>query len=393
MLGSAPAARREIEEHYRKSPFIKEITVDDRLHAVVVPDRDALRARKIVNVRELIRFELEGLSISLPAAKRVVGFDVAMEPPPRIPADAHVSRVVSMVQARVRPEAVVAPDSNLELDLGLDSLERVELIAALEQQFGRRIPEESAQCAFVVRDLAEAFRGATASAGDADVEWAKLLDCPNPGPELRALLRPRPVTALLLSVVLRVAAAVLARPRVTGLDRVPRRGPFIITPNHQSYLDPFVLMGVLPLAVLRQLFYVGATEYFESSLTSWLARRLNIVPVDPDANLLAGLQAGAFGLRHGKVLVVFPEGERSIDGGVKAFKRGAALLAEHLDVPIVPVAIDGMFDIWPRMRPLDWRRLLPWSGHHVRIRFGEPIKPDGCVSEELTARIRQSICD
>jgi long-chain acyl-CoA synthetase len=152
-------------------------------------------------------------------------------------------------------------------------------------------------------------------------------------------------------------------------------------------------MGVLPLGVLRQLFYVGAPEYFESSLTSWLARRFNIVPVDPDANLLAGLQAGAFGLRHGKVLVVFPEGERSIDGGVKVFRRGAALLAEHLDVPIVPVAIDGMFDIWPRMRPLDWRLLLPWSGHHVRIRFGEPISPDGCGSEELTARIRQSICD
>ncbi len=85
------------------------------------------------------------------------------------------------------------------------------------------------------------------------------------------------------------------------------------------------------------------------------------------------MQAGAFGLAHGKVLVLFPEGERSIDGTVKKFKKGAPILAQHLRVPIVPVAIKGVFELWPRGRSLNWRLLVPWSRHRVRIAIGEPM--------------------
>jgi hypothetical protein len=73
------------------------------------------------------------------------------------------------------------------------------------------------------------------------------------------------------------------------------------------------------------------------------------------------------------VLVLFPEGERSIDGTVKTFKKGAAILAHHVGVPIVPVAIDGLFDVWPRTRPVNWRILRPWKRPVVRVRFGEPL--------------------
>ena len=83
------------------------------------------------------------------------------------------------------------------------------------------------------------------------------------------------------------------------------------------------------------------------------------MPVDPDSNLVPAMQAGAFGLAHGKVLVLFPEGERSIDGTVKKFKKGAPILAQHLRVPIVPVAIKGVFELWPRGRSFNWRLLRP----------------------------------
>ena len=69
------------------------------------------------------------------------------------------------------------------------------------------------------------------------------------------------------------------------------------------------------------------------------------MPVDPDANLVNAMQAGATGLRLGKVLMLFPEGERSIDGELKKFRKGASILAAHLDVPIVPVAIDGLSEL------------------------------------------------
>jgi long-chain acyl-CoA synthetase len=422
----------EIEAHYRQSPFIKDLCVigvtppgdpsAERLHAVVIPDMDVLRERKIVNTTELIRFELEGLSVSLPAHKRVLGFDVSLDPLPRTTTgkvkrhevrrrrdaaqggrirdaeeieettEPHVARVIDAVRKVVRAGVRVGAGSNLELDLGLDSMERVELMALLEGQFGIRMPAEVAQSAMLVRDLAEAFRGATAPPGAAgELAWSSLLEVPHPSDELRALTRPRRLIAPLLFATARVLVRLLARPGVSGLEQLPIRGPFIITPNHQSYLDPFVLVGVLPYAIFAELFFVGAAEYFDTPLTAWLARKVNIVAVDPDANLLPAMQAGAFGLRAGKVLVLFPEGERSIDGRVKKFKKGAAILSHHLRVPVVPVAIDGVFHIWGRNRPLNWRALLPWSGHHVRIAFGRPLLTRTDSYAEESTRFRDSV--
>ena len=79
-----------------------------------------------------------------------------------------------------------------------------------------------------------------------------------------------------------------------------------------------------------------------------LAPWLRVVVVDPDANLIPAMRAGASGLRHGRVLVLYPEGERSIDGHPKTFKKGAAILSIHMQVPIVPVAIEGFHEVWPR---------------------------------------------
>ena len=66
-----------------------------------------------------------------------------------------------------------------------------------------------------------------------------------------------------------------------------------------------------------------------------------MVVVDPDANLVPAMRAGAYGLRHGRSLILYPEGERSIDGTPRTFKKGAAILSIHLQVPIVPIAIEG----------------------------------------------------
>ena len=83
-----------------------------------------------------------------------------------------------------------------------------------------------------------------------------------------------------------------------------------------------------------------------------LARSIKVVVLDPDANLVPAMRAGAFGLRHGMALILYPEGERSIDGTPRIFKKGAAILSIHMQVPIVPIAIEGFYDAWPRNQPL-----------------------------------------
>ncbi len=126
---------------------------------------------------------------------------------------------------------------------------------------------------------------------------------------------------------------------------------------------------------------------FRVSARRRLARAANIVPVDPDANLVSAMQAAAAGLRLDKVLILFPEGERSIDGTLKPFRKGAAILASHPHAPVIPVALDGLYELWPRGRPLNWRLLASMEAprHHGRVRpplamTGNRMKRQGPVT-------------
>jgi long-chain acyl-CoA synthetase len=415
----------EIEAHYGQSPFIKELCVlgltrpgepsAERLYAVVVPDAEALREKKVVNAGDLIRFEMEGRSVGLPPPKRVLGYEVWMDPLPRTTtgklkrfeierrvqqgadnraqgpsasvsqedrewlALPEVAPIVSVIQRPARGGAIAKPDANLELDLGLDSMERIELLSELEQRFRARVPEQESQRIFTVRELVDAIRTHGSTAGDEETAsaWGTILAGDPPAdPYLTSLLDPRPVATGILFIVLRLligAARLVMRLEVSGREHLPARGPYLISPNHQSYLDSFLVVGVLPFGVFRQLFFVGASEYFATPLTARLARFARVIPVDPDSSLVPAMQAGGFGLRHGKVLVLFPEGERSIDGAVKAFKKGAAILSHHLAAPIVPVALDGPYALWPRNRPINWGLLRPWHRPRVAVRFGAPL--------------------
>ena len=97
-----------------------------------------------------------------------------------------------------------------------------------------------------------------------------------------------------------------------------------------------------PLANLRDTFYVGTSEIFGSRLMRRLAESFRLILIDPDANLVPAMRAGAYGLRKKRVLVLFPEGERSIDGPPKLFKKGAAILAIHTAMPRRARRIGGL---------------------------------------------------
>ena len=404
----------DIETHYRQSAFIEEICVLDR-HAVVVPSMSLIRKKKIVNVGDILRFEMEGLSIGLPSDQRVVSYDVWFEPLPRTTAgevqrpevermvrerqraagrdgplaaadqawlaDPHAAAAAALLQRRLREGARLAPDANLEIDLGLDSIDRVELVAELEQWFAVRLPAAAASEILTVRQLVEAVRpidarpiGTPINQATVAASWSSMLKDlpPETDPILSGLLERKPFVTPMLYLAARLLRLV-CRVRVSGLAHLPAAGTFLVCPNHQSYLDPLFVCGALPYRAFRRLFFVGAVEYFETPLTKWVARTVNCVPVDPDSNLVPAMKAGAFGLQHGKILMLFPEGERSIDGTVKKFKKGAPILARHMRAPIVPVALKGIDELWPRNRPLNLSVLWPWRGRRITVAFGGPL--------------------
>jgi long-chain acyl-CoA synthetase len=118
---------------------------------------------------------------------------------------------------------------------------------------------------------------------------------------------------------------------------------------------------------VRRVFFVGASEFFTSlpmKVVAWVA---NIIPVDPDANLLRAMKVGAYGLRSGRILCIFPEGARSFDGRLGEFKKGAAILASEIGAPMIPTAIRGTYEVWQR----DSRRI---HLHKVKVVFGTPLR-------------------
>lgn len=442
----------EVEAHYLKSPFIKEICVlameatpgdpaSDCVYAVVVPDFDALKQRRIVNAKQVIRFDLEDLSIQLPSTKRIRNYEIWQEDLPRTTTrkikrfeverrvranraqisagseeagleislsaeDAawleqpYVQRALATIRNLFRIKTSIRPDMNLELDLGFDSMQRVELLAVLEQELGGRVEESRQPEIYTFRQLVDSVYQA---AGKEEVHstetpgagWHASLQKEPVDPEVLALARPgRTAEGLwyLLSRFVALVAHYGFHLRAAGMHRIPERGPLLICSNHQSVLDAVILTSLLPWRVFRDTFFVGTSEIFGDGFMRTLARWRRIVVVDPDANLIPAMRAGAFGLKHGRVLVLYPEGERSIDGTPKTFKKGAAILSIHLQVPIVPVAIEGFHDAWPRGKR--FQRFAP-----LQIRFGDPIYPppeaesSDAAFAKLTAELRARIVE
>src|SRR5262249_4030760 len=133
---------------------------------------------------------------------------------------------------------------------------------------------------------------------------------------------------------LKLLARGLFRLRYYGLEKLPRTMPFLLCPNHESFLDGPLLAAILPQQGLYNIFILGYSDYWQSAVSRRIAEMCKIVPIDPNANLVRAMQAGAAGLKQGWSLLIFPEGTRSIDGHVADFKKGAAILAVELGVPV-----------------------------------------------------------
>lgn len=439
----------EIEAHYLKSPFIKEIAVmglegkpgeeRDRLHAVIVPNFDELKKRKIVNAKEVIRFDIEGLSSQIASTKRISSYDIWQEDLPRTTTRKikrfEVQKRVQANQAKklsddsdlpaekpLTPEetswldqpdvrrglkvvresshstpATFRPTHSLELDLGLDSMQRVELLSRLEEELGGNLEESRLTEIYTIRDLIDAVLQSAASGEGkpraAFAGWKNILAEDPDDTEVLDLVRPHRIRTTfwyLVSRLIQVLSLDRFDLKVSGIDKLPRSGPYLISSNHQSYIDPVIMTSILPPEVCQRVFAVGTSEIFGEGFMRWLARQIKVVVVDPDANLVPAMRAGAFGLRHGMALILYPEGERSIDGTPRIFKKGAAILSIHMQVPIVPVAIDGFYDVWPRNKPFQGFKPL-------KIVFGDPIypSPEAEASEQayekLTADLKSRI--
>lgn len=410
----------EVEEVYLASDFIKEICVvttpkQPGLHAVIYPDMTNLQKAGIVNIRPQIKWELESISKQLAAYKRVMGFTVVKEPLPKTRLGKvkrfQVVRQIAEVPSRGKPGITeysdedkllletdsskevmeflrhkfkrdIFPDDSLELDLGIDSLGRIELVDNLECTLNINIPDDIISNVFTIRQLLEKL-SELAEAVPADrakqaFDWKELL-FKLPSEELASGTCINPsllnrFAAITLKKVIYCLLKIFWRLKVSGRENLPRKGPYILCPNHASFLDPFILLAGLPDRVVTLTFFQGYSGIFKRPFFQSITRFARIVPIDPNANFSQALQMSSFILRSAKVMCVFPEGGRSINDNIQPFKKGVAILARELNVPVVPVLIKGSGKAWPRAVRLP--RL-----HPVKIIYGKPLTASSLLQQ------------
>jgi len=398
----------------------------EKLAAIVVPDFEYLKREKVANSKEAIRYALDNLGRDLPEYQRVRDYMIRAEPLPRTGSrkikrfelkkelesgltNGHANEkksweisdedqklldtptaqtVVSIIKSNAREdEGPIHPAMNLEIDLGLDSLARAETFAAIEHAFGNEFDGDDVARALTVREVVELVQkssppsgggvaaasadGVVLSAGDKNLDWSVIIKTADEDiPELRKALEHRPLFAPFAFTVYKcfnLFFRVFMRLEVEGLENLrAMKRPFLICPNHQSFLDPFVLCSTYSFDFFKNTFHVGASEFFKSRFMGWVGQMLQVVPVNPDTQLMKAMKAGAIGLKKGRILNIYPEGERAYDGDLHQFKKGAAILATELELPILPVAMDGLYKVWGR-------RSMQIRPGKVKIKIGTPF--------------------
>ena len=400
-----------LEAAYAAHPAIQEIGIfqnEQGLVAVVVPAtdaggdpqalqrriREALRERggKLPSYQRLADFVISGQPLArtrlgkvrrhlLEARYRQVrDEDAGTAAPGPLPLDAMSDVDLALLE---HPEArrtwdwlaqryhdrPLTPDSDLALDLGVDSLAWLDLTLGVGQRTGIELDDAAIARVQTVRDLLNEVVEAGQSQG------GRLLDDPEAALDAgqRRWLQPLgPIQARFSHGLYGLDRRLLRRwfaLEVEGLENLPE-GACLLAPNHGSYLDPPALAAALGPDRCADLYWGGWTGVvFSTAVRRYFSRLARIVPVDPERGAVSSLALAAAVLKNGHPLVWFPEGGRSLDGALQPLRPGVGLLLAHRPVPVVPVAIHGAWQAWPPRRR--WPRR-----HPVRVVFGRPLDPE-----------------
>ena len=172
---------------------------------------------------------------------------------------------------------------------------------------------------------------------------------------------------------------------VRGAENLRKHSVAVYASNHTSYMDTPVVFSALPF----QFRILAKKELWSLPFIGWYLARSGQMPIDTDnpRSTLSSLSKAAAALRAGMNLFVFPEGSRTPDGTLQAFLSGAAFLAIRAQVPLIPIALTGVYDLLP----IHTKHFYPGD---VILHAGEPISTDGLTirdADALTETLRSAI--
>jgi len=310
-----------------------------------------------------------------------------------------LSELVTRITGRsIQNMQNLTPDANLESGLGLSSLERVELLSALEDRYQVDLSETEFANAATVGDLEKLLqseRGARSKFHDSGFHyphWAL------PWPAIWLRLASHYLLA-------RPAVFLLGWPRVTGRENLRCvRGPLLVISNHVADVDVGFIQTALPARIRHKLATATGGEALEKLRSPdpervWLRRiynrvqwtfgvaLLNLFPLPRQSGFRKSFAYAGEAVDRGYSVLVFPEGRHTEDGKLRPFRTGVGLLANNLRIPILPMRIDGLFEI----KNAGKKFAAPGK---IQVRIGKPMQfaPES-DPEEIARTLQKAVED
>ena len=273
----------------------------------------------------------------------------------------------------------IKPSHHVEFDLGLDSLHKMGLVDYIERSFGVKMDQQKLTSFPSLSHLADYIKEKKKWFKEETSTWADTLK-----EKVDVKLPKSWPTHNFFKSLAKFFFKIYFRFKGEGVENIPE-GPCIITPNHQSFIDGMLVATFLKRKVFKQTYFYAKKKHVNNGFLRFLARTNNVIVVDMEGNLKDSIHQMAAALKEGRKVIIFPEGTRSKTGELGEFKKTFAILSTELNVPVVPVVIDGA----DKALPVGAKIPRPWK--KIQVKFLEPIKPEGYTAEEMAEGVHNKI--
>ena len=388
----------------KSDKLIKEAGIfnhQNKLAAIIIPDLLECRKRNINNVKTYIKNIVEDYNLSAHNYEKVLDYKVFEEELPKtrvgklrrfmLP-NLYEQNVVKKAKV-VEPDNEVykilkeyvkkakgiepQPEENLELEIGMDSLDIVEFFAYIENNFGLQLDEEKFAEMPNLKLLSEYINEKAVKIENNEINWKQIIEEAKPIKDDKN----RWITKF-LKVFLDVIIKVYFRIQRNGREKLDPK-PKIYVSNHQSFIDPLILGSLLPKSILYNTIFLAIDWYFKKFPLKLLVSNGNVILIDINKNIRKSVEEIVGYLKSGKNVLIFPEGARTKDGKVAEFKKVFAIISKELGVDVQCLGIKGGFEAYSRYMKFP-------KPKKIKVAVLDIIKPEGSY-EEIAEKAKEII--